>query len=162
MRRLDVVRMRLRSLLRGGAVEHELDDELRFHVEAHIDELTARGVPRDKARTIAMRRLGGVDQVKESVRDMWRVRILGDLVQDLRYGIRTLRQAPVFTIVATLTLALGVGATTAIFSVVDGVLLKPLRYPTSDRIVRVLTHWTKTGHDGENVSGGDLVDARDH
>ena len=85
-----------------------------------------------------------------------------DLVQDLRYGVRVLTKAPAFTVVAVLTLALGIGATTAIFSVVDDVLLKPLNYPHADRIVRVLTHWTKTGHDGDNVSGADLVDVRDN
>ena len=63
---------------------------------------------------------------------------------------------------AVLTLALGIGATTAIFSVVDGVLIKPLGYPHADRIVQILTHWTKTGHDGDNVSGADLVDVRDN
>src|SRR4051812_2063289 len=161
MRVLDALKLRLRSLLRGTSVERDLDEELRFHVESHVDELVARGTPREDARTIALRRFGGVDQVKESVRDTWHVRLLGDIAQDLRYGLRSLRHSPVFTAVAVLTLALGIGATTAIFSVVDGVLLKPLTYPASDRIVRVLTHWTKTGHDGNNLSGGDFVDARD-
>jgi putative ABC transport system permease protein len=161
MRVLDALKLRLRSLLRGTSVERDLDEELRFHVESHVDELVARGTPREEARTIALRRFGGVDQVKESVRDTWHVRLLGDIAQDLRYGLRSLRHSPVFTAVAVLTLALGIGATTAIFSVVDGVLLKPLTYPASDRIVRVLTHWTKTGHDGNNLSGGDFVDARD-
>ncbi len=161
MRILDAVRLRLRSLFRGTSVERDLDEELRFHVESHVDELIARGMSRDEARTIALRRFGGVDQVKESVRDTWHVRLLGDVAQDLRYGLRSLRHSPVFTAVAALTLALGIGATTAIFSVVDGVLLKPLTYPTPDRIVRVLTHWPKTGHDGKNLSGADFVDARD-
>jgi hypothetical protein len=127
-------------MFRGTSVERDLDDELRFHVESHVDELLARGISRDEARMIALRRFGGVDQVKESVRDTWHVRLLGDVAQDLRYGLRSLRHSPVFTAVAALTLALGIGATTAIFSVVDGVLLKPLTYPTPERIVRVLTH----------------------
>jgi putative ABC transport system permease protein len=161
MRLLDALKLWLRSFLHGTAVEHDLDDELKFHVESQIAELVARGMPREQARTTALRRLGGVDQIKESVRDTWHVRAIRDLVQDLRYGVRMLAHAPVFTIVAVFTLALGIGATTAIFSVVDGVLLKPLRYPHADGIVRVLTHWTKTGHDGSQVSGGDMVDARD-
>src|SRR5262245_22912399 len=161
MRAVDALLLRLRSLLRGTSVEHDLDDELRFHVESHIDELVARGMSRDQARTIALRRFGGVDQVKESVRDTWHVRAIRDLMQDLRYGVRVLTKAPAFTVVAVLTLALGIGATTAIFSVVDGLLLKPLQYPDADRIVRVLTHFTQSNHDGNNVSGGDLVDARD-
>ena len=161
MRALDALLLRLRSLFRGASVERDLDDELRFHLDAHVSELVAKGMTLDEARTIARRRLGGVDQVKESVRDTWHVRLLGDLAQDLRYGMRVLTKAPAFTTVAVLTLALGIGATTAIFSVVDSLLLKPLQYPDADRIIRVLTHWTKTGHDGDNVSGPDLLDVRD-
>ena len=160
MRLFDALRLRLRSLFRNNAVERDLDDELRFHLDAHVSELVAKGMTRDEARMIARRRLGGVDQIKESVRDTWHVRLLGDLAQDLRYGLRSLRHAPAFTVIAALTLALGIGATTAIFSVVDGVLIRPLNYPAADRIVRVLTHWTKTGHDGNNLSGADFVDAR--
>ena len=77
------------------------------------------------------------------MRDTWHVRAIRDLMQDLRYGVRVLTKAPAFTTVAVLTLALGIGATTAIFSVVDGLLLKPLQYPDADRIVRVLTHFTE-------------------
>jgi putative ABC transport system permease protein len=160
MRVFDAVRLRLRSLVRSTLVEQELDEELRFHVEEHVTELMARGLSRADARMTALRAFGGVDQIKERVRDTWRVRLIRDVGQDLRYAARTLARAPAFTIVAALTIALGVGATTAIFSAVDGVLLKPLHYPDSDRIVRVLTHWTKTGHDGENLAGGDLVDVR--
>jgi putative ABC transport system permease protein len=162
MRRIDALMLRFRSLFRSTRVERELDDELRFHVEEHIRELTARGVSPAEARTAALRAFGGVEQIKESVRDTWHVRLVRDLGQDLRYAARTLYGAPTFTLVAVLTIALGVGATTAIFSVVDGVLLKPLNYPDSDRIVRLLTHWTKTGNNGGNLAGGDLVEVRDH
>jgi predicted permease len=162
MRLLDALTLRLRSLFRGTRVERELDAELRFHVEEHIRELIARGASPDEARTTALRTFGGVEQIKESVRDTWHVRMVRDLAQDLRYAARTLRHAPTFTIVAVLTVALGVGATTAIFSVVDGVLLKPLNYPDSQRIVQLLTHWVKTGHNGSNLAGGDLVEVRDH
>jgi putative ABC transport system permease protein len=162
MRRLDALMLRLRSLFHGARVENELDAELRFHVEEHIRELVARGLSPADARTAALRAFGGVEQIKESVRDTWHVRLVRDLAQDLHYAVRTLRRAPTFTVVAALTIALGVGATTAIFSVVDGVLLKPLNYPDSDRVVRLLTHWTKTGSNGGNLAGGDLVEVRDH
>jgi predicted permease len=89
------------------------------------------------------------------------VRVVRDGLQDLRYAVRTLRRAPTFTLVAVLTIALGVGATTAIFTVVNGVLLEPLRYPESHRIVRVLTSWKKTGKTGNNLAGGDLIDVRE-
>jgi putative ABC transport system permease protein len=161
MRLLDALLLRLRSLFRSTRVEQDLDDELRFHVEAHVEELVAKGMSPGQARTTALRALGGVDQAKESVRDTWHIRAIRDLMQDLRYGVRVLTKAPAFTTVAVLTLALGIGATTAIFSVVDRLLLKPLQYPDADRIVRVLTHFTETNHDANNVSGGDLVDARD-
>ena len=162
MRRIDALILRFRSLFRGTRVERELDDELRFHVEEHTRELTARGMSPAEARTAALRAFGGVEQIKESVRDTWHVRLVRDLAQDLRYAARTLRHAPTFSVVAALTIALGLGATTSIFSVVDGVLLKPLNYPNPDRIVRLLTHWTKTGHNGGNLAGGDLVEVRDH
>ena len=161
MRWLDATAHRWRALFRSTGAERDLDDELRDHVERHTEELMATGMSRDEARSRALRAFGGVDQVKESVRDTWHVRAIRDLIQDLRYGVRVLTKAPTFTIVAVLTIALGIGATTAIFSVADGLLLKPLRYPAPDRIVRVLTHWYETGRNSENISGGDLVDARD-
>jgi putative ABC transport system permease protein len=160
MRILDATLLRLRSLFRSGTVERELDAELRFHLEQHVRELMEQGMPADAARTQAMRAFGGVDQVKESVRDTWHVRLARDLVQDVRYGLRTLLHAPAFTAVAVLTLALGIGATTAIFSVVDGILLRPLQYADSDRIVMVLSRFTKNGHVTPRLAGGDLQDVK--
>ena len=161
MRTMDRIRLRARSILKGGHVEQELDRELRFHLDEQVAELMQAGMSRADAEAAARRAFGGVDQIKESVRDTWHVRALRDVAQDVRYGVRVLAKTPAFTSVVVLTLALGIGATTAIFSVVNGVLIKPLNYPDADRIVQVLTHWPKTGHDGANVSGADLVDVRD-
>ena len=161
MRTMDRIRLRARSILKGGHVEQELDRELRFHLDEQVAELMQAGMSQADAEAAARRAFGGVDQIKESVRDTWHVRALRDVAQDVRYGVRVLAKTPAFTAVVVLTLALGIGATTAIFSVVNGVLIKPLNYPHADRIVQILTHWPKTGHDGANISGADLVDVRD-
>src|SRR5262245_48775545 len=83
-------------------------------------------------------RMGGVERRKEECRDTWRVRLIENLAQDLRYAIRTLIRNPVFSVIVLLTLTIGIGSTTAIFSVVHALLLKPLPYPDSDRLVRLV------------------------
>jgi predicted permease len=160
MRAWDILRLRMRSLLSGGRVEDELDEELRAHLDAHVDELVASGMSRDDARTRALRAFGGVERAREAVRDTWHTRPLHDAWQDLRYGLRSLAKAPTFTVVAVATIALGVGATTAIFSVVNGVLLQPLPYPGSERIVSLVTRRTDTGRVTPRLTGGDLLDVR--
>ena len=116
-------------------MERQLDKEMRFHLEQHAADLMARGCAPEEARRLAGLALGGAEQVKEECRDVRGTRWLEDLWQDLRYALRTLRQKPGFAAAALLTLALGSGATTVMFTVVDGVLLKPLAFPQPERLV---------------------------
>jgi predicted permease len=136
----NIVRMRMRSLVRRGRVEGELDKELRFHLEQQIEENLALGIPPAEARRAALRRLGGIAQIQEECRDMRRTNYIENLWHDLHYAMRMLAKSPGFTVVIVLTLALSIGANSAIFSVIDGVLLRPLPYPEADRIVRFFFH----------------------
>ncbi len=126
---------RLRSLTHLGSLERGLDEEIGFHLDRQIEKNLRAGMPPDEARRRALITFGGVERVKESTRDEFRPALLQDSWRDLRYGLRALRRAPAFTVVAVLTLAVGIGATTAVFSVVNGVLLKPLPYPDADALV---------------------------
>src|SRR5258706_10092811 len=133
----DVLRLRWRSLTGKSAVERELDKELSFHLEQQIEENIAKGMPRPDARAAARRSLGGVSQIQEECRDMRRINPLETIWNDLRYAVRILGRAPGFTLVIVLTLALSIGANSAIFSVIQGVLLRPLPYPQAERLARV-------------------------
>ena len=139
-RRWDIVRIRLRSLFRRKRVEEDLDKELRFHLAQQIDENLAAGLALAQARRAAHRKLGGVTQIQEECRDMRRTDHIEAFWRDLRYALRSLGKNPAFTAVILLTLALSIGANSAIFSVIDGVLLRPLPYPQANRIVRIFFH----------------------
>src|SRR5581483_8766036 len=120
----DVLRMRARSLLRRAQLERELDKELRFHLDLEIEEGRAQGLSSEEARRAALKHIGGITQIQEECRDMRGTYLIDTLKQDLRYAARTLVRSPGFTLLIVLSLALSIGATSAIVSVIDGVLLR--------------------------------------
>jgi putative ABC transport system permease protein len=127
--------LRLRSLFRRDHVERDLSDELQFHLDQKTKANIVNGMTPDNARQKARREFGGLELSKENCRDTRRVSYLHDILQDALFGLRMLRNSPVFALVAILTLALGIGANTAIFSVIHGVLLRPLPFPKQDQLM---------------------------
>ncbi|HMD32721.1 MAG TPA: ABC transporter permease, partial [Candidatus Acidoferrales bacterium] len=128
---------RIRSLFRRDSVESEMNDELRFHMEQQAKKHTAAGIAPEEAARRARIELGGVEQVREECRDARGTRLLETLVQDVRHGLRMLRRNAGFTTVAVLTLALGIGANTAVLSVANAVLWRSLPFPNSSQLVRI-------------------------
>jgi putative ABC transport system permease protein len=136
-------------------MEREMDEEMCFHIEAHATDLVSRGVPQREALRQARLEFGGMEMTKEECRDAVGVSFLETLMQDVRHGVRTLLRMPVFTVITVVVLALGIGGNTAIFSVVDAVLLRPLAYRDSRRLVTILMN-------GEDpVSVANYIDWRD-
>jgi putative ABC transport system permease protein len=148
----------LRALFRKRRLEAELDEELRFHLEKQIEQNEASGMRAEEARYAALRQFGNVSALKEECRDSFGARLINELGQDIRYGLRQLRRNPGFTAVAVITLALGIGANTAIFSVVNAVVLRPLPIYRPDRVVVVHDRATQLGLPSIPVSAPDFVD----
>ncbi len=144
--------LRLRSLFRKRRVDKELTEELRFHLEKLIDDKVGKGMTPEEARYAALRELGGVEQIKEECRDMRQVNYVENFLQDVRYGLRQLRRSPGFTVVAVLTLALGIGANTAIFTLVNALLLRSLPVQNPKELV-LLGHGLDRGVVGEAQRG---------
>ena len=151
----------LARLFRRNKMERQLDKELRFHIEEHAADLIASGVDPIEARRRARLAIGGPEQVKEECRDARGTRWLEDLWHDLRYALRVLQQRQSFSAVAIFTLALGIGATTVMFTLVNGVLLKPLPFPEPDRLVAVngkSANWNVELFGKQNLAYQDFLD----
>ena len=133
---------RLLNLFRGARLEKEMAREVESHLALLTEEFERRGLPTAEARRAAGRVYGGVDQAKELHREARSLAWAERWFKDARYGARSLRRTPVFTVVAVVTLALGIGANTAIFSVVNAVLLRPLAYNDANRLITILHHKT--------------------
>ena len=151
---------RFLNLFRGrrDRLERDLDRELRYHVDRRVEDMIKAGLSEPEARRQASLELGGVPQVQEAVRDTWIWRWLDALMRDVRDAIRSLTRSWGFALGAGAVLALAIGANTAIFSVVNTVLLQPLAYLDAERLVSVETLWTNTGRTSQDVSGPDFLD----
>jgi len=149
---------RVRSVIGRDVIERGLDEEIRFHIDQQTEKNIRAGMAPAEARRQALIKFGGTERIKENTRDEFRPAFFEDFVRDLRYGARALRRAPGFTAVAALTLALGIGANTAIFSVVNTVLLKPLSYREPERLVFVWERNIAIGKDRDLVAPPNYLD----
>jgi putative ABC transport system permease protein len=149
---------RLTGRVRGPRFESEMDEELQFHIQMRSEQLVHTGLSLQDARRRALVEFGGIERTREDCRDAVGIRLIYDLVSDLRYAVRMLLGSPGFTVVAVLTLALGIGANTAVFSVVNALLLTPLPFDEPDRLVMLWEKNPETGFDQDLVAWGDYLD----
>jgi predicted permease len=150
----------LRTLLYKRRVETELDLEIRGYVDAITDEKIESGISPAEARRQALAECGGLEQVKQAVRDQRASTTVESVIQDIRYGLRQMRHNPAFTWTAVITLGLGIGATTAIFSAVYALLIRPLPYPGSSRLMEISMAWPKNNDYGQPLVSPDFVAAQ--
>lgn len=150
--------LRLRTLFRKSHLENEMDDELRFHLEHQIEDNIKAGMNPQEARRAALIAFGGVEKIREECRDTRRVRFFQEFRQDLRHGFRILFKSPTFTVGALLAIALGIGANTAIFSVVDAVLFRPLPFEEAERLVSLYEENLPQNRKRAGVSPANFVD----
>lgn len=163
MQLVSSIRTLLAFVFQRSRVEREMEDELRSHLQSRTDDLERQGLLRAEAERRARVEFGGYQRYKEECREALGTRFTREVIADLRYGLRVLRRNPGFAAIAISTLALGVGATTAIFSVVNAVMLKPLPFLTADRLVRIESVIVATWRGGV-ASYPDFLDwrARNH
>jgi predicted permease len=148
-----------RANLERSRMESEMDAELKFHMDAYANDLVRIGMPREEAMRRARLEFGGVERAKEECRDATGVTFVESLAQDIRYGLRMLRKSPGFTTIAVLTLALGIGANAAIFSVVNALVLRPLPVYTPSQMVSLASH-EQAGSSSNGFSYPDFDDIR--
>ena len=149
----------LRQLLSRRRQYRELSDEIQSHLDEKVEELVADGLSREEAKHAALREFGNVSLLEEKSRDVWAWPNVEDLLSDIWYGLRGLRHNQMFTTVALLTIATGIGANTAVFTVVNSVLLEPLHYPRAEELVAfiVIAFGPTLFSGSRRLSGGILV-----
>ena len=162
MRWFERFRMAMLMLFRRQAQTARLNDELAFHLEQQIKENIARGLAPDEARYAALRTFGNPTLLGDEARSSWSWNWLEKLLRDLRYGARTLTRSPGFSVTAILVMALGIGATTSLFTIVRAVLLKPLPFRDPDKLVMVYEHFRASTESNafNTVAAGDFHDWR--